>query len=295
MYTPLPACRIVMSHATILAALLWLLVTPLSRSAAAQDPGVTWTDLVNVTVTGSVLQKSSGWDGVDDAGAASEQALTAGDGYVEFTVGEANTFWVGGLSHGNDGTSWTDIDFAFRFNGAGSADVMENGLYQAGGDSPYGAGDVFRVAIVGGRVQYSRNGRLLRESAAVPQYPVLLDVSLGSLGTTVHNAVLVVSPPPPPGGGFTEISGSPALRARFTRSQIEGFLPPAGAKGAFRFPAPYNTDAIRLTNSTDCAEGQDCLWYAGYSYWRNINNHVGSADMFIFLGTERNQIARAHV
>jgi hypothetical protein len=66
-------------------------------------------------------------------------------------------------------------------------------------------------------------------------------------------------------------------------------LPPAGAKGAFRFPAPYNTDAARLTNSTDCAEGQDCLWYVGYSYWRNISNHVGSADMYIFLGTDRNR------
>ena len=278
-----------MSHAAILAAFLWLLVTSSSRGVAAEDPGVIWTDLVNVSVNGSVLQKTSGGDGWDDAGAASEQELTAGDRYVEFTVGEASTFWVGGLSHGNDGTSWADIDFPFRFNGAGWADVMENGVYQSGGDTPFAAGDVFRIAIVGGRVQYSRNGRLLRESAGVPQYPVLLDVSLGSLGTTVHHAVLVVSPPPPPGGGFTEISGSPALRARFTRSQIEGFLPPAGAKGAFRFPAPYNPDPIRLTNATDCAEGQDCLWYAGYSYWRNINNHVGSADMFIFLGTERSR------
>ncbi len=289
MHKPMPARRIVLSYATIIAALLGLLVTSLSRGVAAEDPGVIWTDLVNVTVSGSVLQKTSGGDGWDDAGAISEQQLSAGDGYVEFTVGETNTFWIGGLSHGNDGTGYADIDFAFRFNGAGWADVLENGVYQSGGDTAFVAGDVFRVAIAGGRVQYSRNGRLLRESAGVPQYPVLLDVSLGSLGTTVHNAVLVVSPPPPPGGGFTEISGSPALRARFTRSQIESFLPPAGATGAFRFPAPYNTDAIRLTNATDCAEGQDCLWYAGYSYWRNINNHVGSADMFIFLGTERTQ------
>ena len=76
---------------------------------------------------------------------------------------------------------------------------------------------------------------------------------------------------------------------RFTRSQIESFLPPGGAKGAFQFPAPYNTDAIRLTNASDCVGGQDCLWYVGYSYWRNINNHAGSADMYVFLGTDRNR------
>jgi len=277
--SPLPICAVLLS----------LLVLLVPRGMAAQNASVIWTDLVNATVTGAVLQKTSGWDGLDDAGAASQQELSAGDGYIEFTVGEADTFWLGGLSRGNDDTGYADIDFAFRFNGAGSADVLENGVYQGGGDTPYAAGDVFRVAVVGGRVRYSRNGRLLRESAVAPHYPLLLDVSLGSLDATVLDAVLVVSPPPPPGGGFTEISGSPALRARLTPAQIEAMLPPAGATGAFTFPAPYNTDAIRLTNSTDCVEGQDCLWYSGYSYWRNINNHVNSADMYIFLGTDRHR------
>ena len=39
----------------------------------------------------------------------------------------------------------------------------------------------------------------------------------------------------------------------------------------------------------DCAGGADCLWYVGYSYWRNINNHVGSTDMYIFIGTDTNR------
>jgi hypothetical protein len=256
--------------------------------ARSDDQLVTWTNLVNVTATDTVLQKTGGWDGVDDAGATSLQEITAGDGYIEFTVGEATTFWLGGLSRGNDGTGYADIDFAFRFNGAGWADVLENGAY-AGGDTPYAAGDVFRVAVVGGRVQYSRNGRLLRESAKVPEYPLLLDTSLGSVGTTVRNAVLGVSAPPPPGGGFIETAGSPALRPRFTPQQIAAFLPPGGARGVFTFPAPYNTTGIRLTSDDDCAGGQDCVWYAGYSYWRNINNHTGSADMYIFVGTDRNR------
>jgi hypothetical protein len=68
------------------------------------------------------------------------------------------------VSHGSQGTGYADIDFAFRFNGAGWADVLDNGIY-AGGDTPYAAGDVFRVAVVGGRVQYFRSGTFLRESA----------------------------------------------------------------------------------------------------------------------------------
>ena len=256
-----------------------------SLTTKAEDEGVVWANLVNVSLesSGTVLRKTGGCDGCDDAGATSQQELTAGDGYIEFTVGEATTFWMGGLGYGNDGTGFGDIDFGFRFNGFGGADVLENGMY-AGGDTPYAAGDVFRVAVVNGRVQYSRNGQYLLESARVPQYPLRLDVSLGSVGASVRDARLGVFPPPPSGGGLLEKAGSPAKRPRFTRTQIDGFLPAGGATGKFRFPVPYNTDAVRLTNAADC-DGGDCLWYTGYSYWRNINNHVSSADMYIFLGS----------
>ena len=252
----------------------------------AQTP-ITWTNLVNVTINGTIAQKTAGCDGCQDGGATSQDQLSA-DGYVEFTVGELNTMWMAGLSHGNDDTTYADIDFGFRFNGAGGADILENGIY-AGGDTPYAPGDMFRVAIANGRVQYSRNGHYLMESSRAPQLPLLLDSSMLSVGASIRDAVMAVAPPPPPGGGFTEKSGSPQLRARFTSAQITGFLPAGGAKGTFTFPAPYNTEAVRLTNANDCAGGADCLWYVGYSYWRSINNHVGSPYMFIFVGTDTNR------
>jgi hypothetical protein len=253
---------------------------------------VTWTNLVNATVTGTVLQKTSGCDGCDDAGATSQQQISSGDGYVEFTVGEANTIWLAGLSHGNTDTGFADIDFAFYFNSAGTAEVRENGNYT--GETSYVVGNRFRVGVVGGKVQYSKNGTLIRESTMAPEYPLILDSSLLTMNATVRDAVLVVSgppppppPPPPPTAGLMEKSGSPALRPRFTKSQIDGFLPAGGAKGTFTFPSPYNTEAVRLTNASDCAGGQDCLWYVGYSYWRNINNHVNSPLMYIFLSFDK--------
>src|SRR5262245_1759957 len=154
----------------------------------AADRQVEWTNQVNVTARGNTLQKTGGCQGCDDAGAVSRQVIRAGDGYVEFTVGEGNTFWLAGLNHADESTRFNDIDFAFRFNGAGQADVMENGVYQAGGDTTYVAGDVFRIAIVGGKVQYSKNGRVLRESQQAPRYPLFLDTALGSTGATVQNA-----------------------------------------------------------------------------------------------------------
>jgi hypothetical protein len=156
--------------------------------ANAAERYVDWTNQVNVTARGNTLQKTGGCQGCEDAGAASRQMIQAGDGYVEFTVGEGNTFWLAGLNHRDDSTRFNDIDFAFRFNGAGQADVMENGVYQSGGDTTYTAGDVFRVAVVAGKVQYSKNGRLLRESQQTPQYPLVLDTALGSAGATVQNA-----------------------------------------------------------------------------------------------------------
>src|SRR5262249_6302180 len=151
-----------------------------------------------------LLQKTAGCDGCEDAGATSEQELTAGDGYVEFAVGEAGTLWTAGLSSGNDGTTYDDIDFAFRFNGAGWADVIEHGVYQLGGDTTYAPGDRFRVAVVGGRVQYYKNGKYLFESSKAPRYPLVLDSSLVTTGATIQDASLTVTAPLSPGTGLIE-------------------------------------------------------------------------------------------
>ena len=258
---------------------------------SAADQAVEWTSIVNASIINSSLQKSNGCDGCQDAGGVSQQALIQGDGYVEFTVGEANTMWAAGFSYGNTDTTYADIDFAFRFNGAGWADVLENGIYQNGGDTPYATNDVFRVAVVNGRIQYSRNGVFLHESPTPPQYPLNLDVSLAGLGASVVDARIGVPDPPIPDppplySGFLEKAGAQTFRRRFTRDEILGFLPADESKGAFNFPAPYGTTAVRLTNASDCG-GTDCVAYIGYSYWRNTNNHAGRSEMLIFLGLDR--------
>ncbi len=159
-----------------------------SPAVQGADSSVDWIDRVNVTISGDTLQKTGGCNGCEDAGASSRQAIWRGDGYVEFSPGEMNTFWLAGLGHNNDGTAFRDIEFAFRFNGAGQADVMENGVYQNGSDTTYRVGDVFRIAIVNGRVQYSKNGTVLYESHRAPEYPLMLDTSLGNVGATIRNA-----------------------------------------------------------------------------------------------------------
>src|SRR6476619_2788408 len=77
-------------------------------------------------------------------------------------------------------------------------------------------------------------------------------------------------------GGFVAADDSPTARPLLSAAQIASFVP---ARGVFTFPAPYLTQGVRLTNSSDCAGGADCINPVGYSYWRNINNHVGSNVM----------------
>ena len=73
------------------------------------------------------------------------------------------------------------------------------------------------------------------------------------------------------------------LRPKLSSGEIQTFMP---QRGVFTFPSPYSTTGIRLTNTSDCG-GQDCVLSVGYSYWSNINNHVGSDTMLVFLGLER--------
>src|SRR5262245_35914829 len=106
----------------------------------------------------------------------------------------------------------------------------------------------------------------------------------GDIPVTAARSLAIASPS---SGGFLEKAGTQTYRRRFTRDEIQSFLPPSGATGPFKFPAPYGTSAVRLTNANDCG-GTDCLAYVGYSYWRNTNNHVGQPEMLIFLGLDRN-------
>jgi hypothetical protein len=84
-------------------------------------------------------------------------------------------------------------------------------------------------------------------------------------------------------GGFIDSSTGAGLRPQLSAGEIAAFMPP---RGAFTFPSPYSTTGVRLTNGADCG-GQDCVLSVGYSYWSNINNHVGSDTMLVFLGLER--------
>lgn len=158
-----------------------------SSVAQAVDQPVQWTNQVNVADRGGVLQKIDGCQGCDDAGAVSRQIIRSGNGYAEFNVDSPNAFWLAGLSRQGSTIRFNDIDFALRFNGNGHVDILENGAYQSD-DTTYQAGDVFRVAVVDGRVRYVKNGSVIHESQRIPQYPLVFLASFGTVGATIAEA-----------------------------------------------------------------------------------------------------------
>jgi hypothetical protein len=87
-------------------------------------------------------------------------------------------------------------------------------------------------------------------------------------------------------GGFLEPGDSTPNRTLPSFEELQALMP---ERGPFTFPSPYDTVGVRLTNETDCGGSSDCVNYVGYSYWANINNHVGSDIMYIFLGLDANR------
>jgi len=152
-------------------------------------PLVTWTTVVNCTVSGvNDLTKTSGgaaWN----AGAVSVASLASGDGYVEVTVSEKTTSRMFSLSNGDTDQNYTDLDFAIYFlkTSGGRLQVWEFGV-QIGDHGALVTGDVIRIGVESGSVVYRKNGTLLYTSLVSPTYPLLVDTAFLDEGGTITGA-----------------------------------------------------------------------------------------------------------
>jgi hypothetical protein len=70
----------------------------------------------------------------------------------------------------------------------GTVEVREAGAYRHG--TGLSSGDTLRIAIVGGNVEYSKNGSVFYTSSAKPSYPMLVDTSLFDNDAKISNVVI---------------------------------------------------------------------------------------------------------
>jgi hypothetical protein len=142
-----------------------------------------------VAVSGNSLSKTADW-GWGNSGASSTKAISAGDGYAEFTVTDAYySISLLGLSHQDTNQDYPEMDYVIHPSGSGTLYIYENGTLR-GSFGPYAPGDKLRVAVEGGVVKYRRNGVLLYTSTIAPTYPLLVDTAFYSPGAYVEGVVI---------------------------------------------------------------------------------------------------------
>ena len=125
--------------------------TSIGQVGGGAPQNVIWTNVTNCTISGNSLQKTAGRSDSADAGARSQQTVTSGDAYFEFTAGDSNKVLFCGLTHEALGTSLFDIDFSVKLTEFGVAEIRENNVYER--ETTYITGDVFRVAVQANEVR----------------------------------------------------------------------------------------------------------------------------------------------
>jgi hypothetical protein len=147
---------------------------------------VTWMSVFNVMITGNSIRRTNAGT-LPNSGAVSTGRLPAGhDGYIDFVAVETNKSRLCGLAIGaNDNNQQpSDIDFAIHLGADGTFTIRESNIAQTA-PVPYGTLDRFRVAVIGGVVQYFRNDVLVITSSKPVGYPMRVDTSLLEQNATI--------------------------------------------------------------------------------------------------------------
>lgn len=159
-------------------------------------PAITWAKVVNVTATGNTIQKTGGVSYAWDAGAISTQEVAAGNLYAQSTADSIDYYTMFGLSHSETTAGYDDIDFAVYLAG-GAIKVFELGNQVGTTYGTYVAGDVFKVAVTGNVVTYSKNDVAFYTSTATPVYPLHFDSSISDPNASILSAYLCTVPNTP--------------------------------------------------------------------------------------------------
>jgi len=155
-----------------------------SSTTSASGTAVAWVHVVNALASGSAVKKTSGCSGCYDAGAVSQQGMTSGT--VSFSVATGQALFAGLSADTTSSTTYSDIDYAFKFDGGNAWEIRERNVYRK--DGTFASGDVFSIGVSGGVVTYYRNGSALYRSATAASGTLVLDTSISTVGGGIASA-----------------------------------------------------------------------------------------------------------
>jgi hypothetical protein len=235
-----------------------------AQPAAAQTLA-SWQSPLNVAASSGALIKNGGCEGCPDSGAHSTQQLTS-DGYADFVPGFGQRFYAGLSTDLSSSTVSTTMNFAFSFWPGGAWEVRELGVYKTEGT--FVAGDHFTVAIESGAVIYRRNGGVVYRSAVAPSFPLALDTTFYSIGSSLSGATVqtgalpgITSTPPPPPPSTQTMATSPNPDGAAVRAAVGPYyavvdrysypkpaVPAMGPAGTTIQDPTFGTSITRITD-----------------------------------------------
>jgi hypothetical protein len=221
---------------------LAIFIALINQFAFAAASPVTWINPVNVTVTGNNIAKNGGCDGCADSGANSQQQITSGNGYVEFTATASSKGIIGLGNTVTNSTGYTEINYLINFSSVNNTwEIRElNWIYKT--DGTYTTGDIFRIAVESGAVKYYKNGVVIYTSTVTPSYPLVADTSLLPLTGKIDNVMIE--------NGSSSGVCTPNVKSDML-TYLEPALPsiPSLAGGKFCDPT-FGTEIMRVTDSS---------------------------------------------
>jgi len=161
------------------------------KTAAGRGIGkerqVMWTNIVNATLTGTTIEKTSGCEWCE-ATAVSAQLLSSGNGYLEVpTLQMDKNGWIG-LMRSDRLASVANIDYAIGICAAGRLSIRELGTNRT--ETTCQPEDIFRVAVDAGAVKYYKNGMMIYQSSVASTQPLVVAVALSSPNASVTDAMI---------------------------------------------------------------------------------------------------------
>jgi hypothetical protein len=196
-----------------------------SGGSGGETQDATFTNVVGVSVSGNSLIKTAA-NGSGNAGAVSTQTIASGNGHVQFTASETNTYRMLGLSHTDTNQSYNTLDYAIYLQENGTLSGYLGATY-LGTLGQYENGDVLRIEVAAnGSVQYKRNGTVFFETTSVlPNYPLMVDTSIYTNGATINNVEISSGSGGSGAGnvGWTNTVGVSAATNNLTKTAADGW------------------------------------------------------------------------
>jgi hypothetical protein len=140
-----------------------------------------------LTASSNNIDKTSGTSGFN-AGAVSVNTVK-NNGWATNTISNITTAsWAFGLSTSDGGATDATIKYCFRTRADGSIDIVELGTIRANfNPGVAGNGKILKIAVENNVVKYYYDGNLQWVSAVAPTLPLIVDISLNSIGSNLRS------------------------------------------------------------------------------------------------------------